>query len=410
MLAATGYSVVKTSRLQHLLDSSPKFLQRQRYLFSHHPSKELSPPAAAFAPQRRADSDDYSICRRLLDYYHRASQNPQEAKQDVWSCLESGHHAEFLALLKTNDEVRLAEHLSNFWMHNIAYGVTQADNYDKLVKSVHLRDQMAILAYDRLVCLAEMLGCCYLENPEQGRFDENIYIGLQDLMGRIQEKVGFVLSPPSVAGGLYGLEIPSGGLLHVRDIEAIEASQRIAKILDKTKMPRVAEIGAGLGKVAYWSTRAGITDYTIFDIPYMGVMSGYCLLKSFPASAISFWGEAEDSIHQGIKIRPYWAIHQIEGRPYNLVLNQDSMPEIDDVIVQEYLATISCISEFFLSINQEGKERAWAYEKPQSPVSFTAANSGKFREIYRFKYWTREGYLEELFEPIKFHESTKGTS
>jgi hypothetical protein len=69
---------------------------------------------------------------------------------------------------------------------------------------------------------------------------------------------------------------------------------------------------------------------------------------------------------------------------YDIVLNVDSLTEMDATVASEYIEQIKKRSAMFLSINHESN-------------SFTVRDMiGHMNGYSRYPYWMRKGYVEEL--------------
>jgi putative sugar O-methyltransferase len=164
----------------------------------------------------------------------------------------------------------------------------------------------------------------------------------------------------------------------------------------------VCEIGAGTGRVAYWALRNGVRAYTIFDLPHVNVVQGYYLSKGLGPDRVALFGEPApaDGASMG-RVLPAHAIRDETVRQYDLVLNQDSFPEIHVGTVREYLAWVRKVCRgHFLSVNHESKPR-WAHGLQQLSVPEVIDEVGGFHRVDRFPYWLRRGYVAELYEVVR---------
>lgn len=151
----------------------------------------------------------------------------------------------------------------------------------------------------------------------------------------------------------------------------------------------MCEIGGGLGLTAMYARRLGLGRYTILDLPITCLLAGHYLLHAVGKDNVALYGENRSS-NIAIEVLPYRECTNLPSKNYGLVLNQDSLPEIADNLVLEFLDQVTRIgSGLFLSINHE-------YFYPRTVKNFISA-SGGFREIYRSKCRVREGYLEEVY-------------
>lgn len=340
----------------------------------------------------KPEKEDIYICRRLLKSYNLALENSQKRQKDIWTDLAETHHREFLEILKSNDAKVLAEYMIHVHARGISQGLVQGEiEYEKMRKSQIFRRFLGVNTKDKLVSLAEYLGILPYENPEQGRYGKNIYAGESKIVAEINKKLGFDIENNDFENGLLKLKIKKGSI-HVRDIYALYTSLRVTEIVGKKA--RIAEIGGGVGKAAYYAYKLGIRDYSIFDLPHINLLQGYFLLKALPNS-VSLYGEKE----KAIKILPDFEFEKVNNK-FDLTLNEDSFPEISKKVVMNYLKNIKLnTKKYFLSINQEGESSAQTIK--QSIVGNLISESRGFKKEYRFPFWVRKGYIEELYSIIK---------
>ena len=157
---------------------------------------------------------------------------------------------------------------------------------------------------------------------------------------------------------------------------------------------KILEIGGGYGCVARFAYLQGFRNYTIVDLPYVNAIQAAFLSAAIGESEVSCYGENAAPI----KIRPCTQKDSLEDK-YDLVINMDSLPEINADEAISYLEKIKSSAKFFLSINQEAKK---LHKKTiaQHSVPDLIEKVGGFKRVYRYPYWLEEGYAEELYEVI----------
>jgi hypothetical protein len=74
------------------------------------------------------------------------------------------------------------------------------------------------------------------------------------------------------------------------------------------------------------------------------------------------------------------------GESFDVVLNVDSMTEMDRKFADEYAAWIRTNAKCFLSINHDA-----------NPFRVSDLEPLKFMSLQRFPYWMRDGYTEEVY-------------
>ncbi len=346
-------------------------------------------------------SRDIIIADRLLKAYQRSIEGERSHKAvqqvDLWSHIKKMQPT-FLEVLQRGDPASLAAYLCNMCRHDATIGTVQGNlENQRIRRKSRYRDFVTLLIKDKLVSLAEAVGAIPCENPEQGRWGENLHLSTDFLVDQVERVVGMAILPPPIDGGLLKI-YSSRGLFHERDLNAMYTAWILKDILPSISSASICEIGAGSGRVAYWSWRFGFRSYTIFDLPHINVIQGFYLLKSLPDIPITLFGEQDvDDTTQGITIKPYYIIHSDISKRFDLVLNQDSFPEINAETVRAYLERIKLLSrQYLLSINHESRPPSVG-DDLQLNVQEIIVSVGGYRRILRVPYWLRRGYVAELY-------------
>jgi hypothetical protein len=219
-----------------------------------------------------------------------------------------------------------------------------------------------------------------------------------EVVKKIEESIGISIIPPPIDGGLFkiGFEPYRFG---ERDCNAIYTAWLMRGLLPKGQATSVCEIGGGVGRVAYWATRLGLNEYTLLDLPHINVLQGFFLLKALPDANICLYGESDNHAAQAgasIRVMPGYICRDGRHKSFDLVLNQDSFPEIHADIVVDYLRWIKVSATSFLSINHESQPNAGSGTL-QNNVSDLIAGVGGFSRESRHLYWLRKGYVTELY-------------
>jgi hypothetical protein len=348
-------------------------------IISHKPHKRLSIDHL-IVPDITADEKDIYYAERLLRAYHKAIRDYRLPGYDLWT-INSRNQANFLALLKESDPVKLAQYLCNMNREDATIGTVQGNyEYNRIIVDSSYRKFLALMAKDKFISLAEAIGALPIENPEQGHYGENIHENLEILFDKICSAIGYDITPPPIDGGLLKIKV-GNALFNERDCNAIYT----ANIIKSAK--KVFEIGGGAGRVCFWSKKFGVKEYTILDLPHINVVQGFYLLKSSP-DMVSLFGETEKEV----RIIP---CHLLPGEKFDLVLNQDSFPEIGKETVIAYLTWIRNHTIEFLSINHESKP---PFPNGEHNNVYELVNQvGGFRRLDRVPYWLRKGYVMEKY-------------
>jgi len=160
--------------------------------------------------------------------------------------------------------------------NNLLFGFDglYVDETSGLLFSKEMRDQrIRELAY-LLRLLAEAVGVVRTRNPEvlcthpvyeQDPVTEEV----EDLVSRIETSIGALIDFPNPYPNEHGI-LTSRGVVSHRAYHGIYQAS-LLKTLARYFGDRILEIGAGLGRTAYYAIRFGLRNYTIVDLPLANV-------------------------------------------------------------------------------------------------------------------------------------------
>jgi hypothetical protein len=348
-----------------------------------------------------ANASELASVDRIITSFHRVvadNSHCDDDKTDLWSSIDQIYHQEIKELLYRRDVRGTAEYLRNAHARGLTFGITQGiETTETLRNDPSARRMVATEYVDNLVSLAEFLGVLNVESPSQkGQWAENMHCDLDELVERISSHIGVPLQTPPVMDSYFGCFL-HGGIVTGRDICALYAAIRLRDIMQDAGVqnPHALEIGGGLGGGAYYATRLGLR-YTIVDLPLIGVLQAYFLIHALPNVKIRLYGEPE-VLDAQIELLPAHAFAQRRGN-WDILLNQDSFPEINEKIVLDYLREAKkSVRHAFLSINQEARAPQ-SDNAAQGVVRDFFAQVGGFRRVMRARHWLRAGYVEELYK------------
>jgi hypothetical protein len=248
---------------------------------------------------------------------------------------------------------------------------------------------------DTLVSLAEALGasrvsCMGQDAPGHLR---PLHRDLDALYEACADRLGFDPGYPDQCGA-FGFRV-AGALATIDSLTHAYAAFRLAQ-LGAGLASSAYELGGGYGGLALMAHRAGIGRYAIFDLPWVNALQGYFLILALPRNAVRLYGETEGNF----RVEPYWRLHAEAENACDFSVNSDSLPEMGEATACDYLAHLHRVTaKAFLSINQEAKAHYGGAE-PQNCVRELVDRHGGFRCTSRQRHWLRQGYVEEVFEPI----------
>jgi hypothetical protein len=343
----------------------------------------------AMTPVNEPSEEDVTLCHRLIAAYTKAASGDLMTDGPIWSSMIRREYGSLRATVDSRDASALAELLCRMFRSSCVHGIASGDLYRaNLAKRFW---QLKLL--DDCVSLAEYLGAVRVENPEQGRIGVALADGVSPLIDRIEERLRGSIGFPCV-GAPYGI-YAGDRLLTMESPEYTYVAARIREAvrshLPRLENPEMLEIGAGFGGTALYVMRLmpEIRTYTIVDLPVINVLQGYFLGKCFGADAVSLFGEQ----YSRIRILPTSAI---EHHSCNVLINENSMPEMSPETVHGYLRwAVRGVHGIFYSYQQE----AW---NDQVLVHKAVAESGAFLRLSRNRSWVRRGYVEETYANVGY--------
>lgn len=233
--------------------------------------------------------------------------------------------------------------------------------------------------YDILARLGEAVGAVRLEYPETALSNHGPIPPIDDLIGKIEQTIGQTIEFPNPYAGEVGLK-SSRGVVGMRALNAIYQAKLVR---DYTKAGAAVEIGAGLGRTAYYAHRFGVRDYTIVDLPLTNVAQAFFLGTVLGPKTISLHGEPPAQISI-VPPQDFFG----SSKNYDVALNVDSLTEMSGATAREYINAVSWRSRHFISINHEF-----------NPFSFRTIYAGITGwRVNRNPYWMRNGYVLEIVE------------
>jgi putative sugar O-methyltransferase len=369
----------------------PEWIYRCAYpSFQHH--HFLSSP-------KPITDDDIRIAERLIVAWHKAGGSHENVK-GLWDTQFQGDIAELFAPLQNNDARRLATVLANMFHSGFIQGMAHGWRHRRWAKSALL---VPYMIEDKLVSLAEAVGAVRTETYEQGVCGYAVKDGLDALVQKVEEVLAISLAFPEV-GAPSGI-LAASGLLTLRQMEHIYTAYRINQGLmlhiPTVDQPSCIEIGGGYGGLALWFLRLRklrVKSYTLVDLAWVNVIQGYFLAKVFGMEQVKLYNERETGVKPLISILPSQAINHSDlwEHQVDVVINQDSMPEMPVEVVENYLRWIKMIMQgVFYSYQHEA---ASVFEAtPQVYVREVVDRIGGFQCLSRDYSWLRRGYTEEFY-------------
>jgi hypothetical protein len=329
--------------------------------------------------------DDRQIVQRVIAAYQRTGREFRPAADSIWRLFFEESHQNVHQLVMDGKLESVAAVLRRPGDSELFCG------FDPLHLSYPCKPAVeALVCLDGLVRFAEALGIRRLFNPEEYTSNDALRPSMESVdsdtvVHEIEAALRIPLSLPNPFPGECGV-LTSRGVASNRVPGALYQSWRIKQLVGGLSAPRVLEIGAGLGRTAYYARQLGILDYSIVDIPFTSISQGYFLGRTLGDDAVLLAGETAADALSRIKIVPPLAF--LEGTErYDLILNADSLTEMGWTTALAYWDQISLRADVFLSINHEANPFT---------VREIMGSSHCFASYDRRPYWMRGGYVEEI--------------
>ncbi len=381
-----------------------RMLKRPEWLYRAHgriPFRKLT-----FLPPADITPADLALCARLIRAYRKAAEDTSDAEDQntIWSQNLRRHGQKLLEALGQDNPMPLASILGTMFREPFLYGIASGALYADARSWIGSRI-WSLKCLDDLVSLAECLGVVPAECPEQGVLGYSLRDGLEVLVAKIEAALGMPIEFPDV-GAPYGIMLGSTLITmespeHIYVAFRVNEALRCSLDLGARATPNFVEIGGGFGGTAYWLLklrRMEASSYTIIDLPPANVMQGYFLSKILGESTVALYGESREANNRPklVSVLPTSAIHMLERWPTDVLVNQNSMPEIPELAVSNYLHWARThLRGIFYSYNQEAYSPVGGV--PQVLVPQIVARVGGFERLRREHSWLRRGYVEELY-------------
>lgn len=132
----------------------------------------------------------------------------------------------------------------------------------------------------------------------------------------------------------------------------------LSGLVDDRSKPVVAELGAGYGKLAYFTLR-DMRRFTFvdFDLPETLCLAAYYLMKVWPERKVLLYGEEEYSplshARYDLIFMPCYEIAKLGVSSVDLFINKNSLGEMAKESVTNYIHHITKATRYFFHANHE---------------------------------------------------------
>ena len=344
--------------------------------------------AAGAASEATATSPDSAISRTISAFLASISAFPEYAP--IWQSWLEHFKTDCFTTFLNGSNTECAARLNDPQSTLLHYGFDEIceqrpDLRHGISHIIHSPDWI----YDLLRRIGEAVGVLRLEYPELMPGTPDATPSTEDILLLLDQAFGFRIDFPNPLPGETGLAT-SRGVASFRAVQSLFQAWKIDRYLRGKQKRRVAEIGGGLGRTAYYAHRFGFDSYYIVDIPLTSVAQANYLSRILPQDALTLFNEpAGGNLH----ILPPPAFFELDPE-LDLIVNFDGLTEQPEVSAAQYWNHAKSRRIDFLSVNHE-----------VNPVTFRNFYTRDREElgdvtIARSPYWLRRGYLEES---VLFH-------
>lgn len=348
--------------------------------------------------------EDVFLCQRLIAAYRKATLSKSKIENStgqLWSRVIVKYYGKLASTMESENAEELARILSSMFREDFVYGVATGSIVDNARSFIGAKI-WSMKYQDNVIALAEYLGIVRNESTQQGVKGYALKDGLDTVVAKIEKTIGISMDFPDI-GAPYGVKA-NNSLITMEHPEHIYVALRISEAIRdylkdrESHLLKLAEIGAGFGGLTYWMIKLkkiNVGTYTIIDLPLMNVLQGYFLAKAFGASTVKLYGENSDT-KTVISILPAIAFETEIKSDIDVLINENSMPEMSNEIVENYILFVKKrMSGFFFSYNHEAYSVVGG--KPQVFVPEIVERVGGFNRLSRNASWVRGGYVEEVY-------------
>ena len=331
---------------------------------------------------------------RLCSFY---SNSPTDTKNlsHIWFPLFEKKQKAFHEILLSGNYSHVSEWMYHLYETEVVYGL---DAPNSLVdfgdyNFLSLRNDTDCLQKINSVPWFMFLACCaagIITVPLRDCEIPNIAANVDSYAAELSKTLNIEIGIRETMGMWY---FESGGIkILPRTAYFLPVYASISRLLPGGGS--VLEIGSGTGKLAHLIAQNKSMKYHCCDLPIPSVVLSAFAEQQFGESKVWLHGEEENKdavVHvHGCSVP--------ENIMFNLIVNQDSIPEMPKNIATEYIRKIESqlnTGGYFLSINQETTS---TNQNPVLPIVNDVCS--KMRLIYRCPCWNRPGYVEQCWMKI----------
>ena len=342
------------------------------------------PTASNFTTTSQATWNPTEAFLRRLCALYRVTSEKHGIPGGMWGTIHERKADIHNALVKY-DLIKLWELLVNPAGTDLYFGMDTLakHNTPHLSTGSGFSNLLVDIITENLTFLSEVSGAKRFQNFENNRKRETLEI--ENILVELDKICKIRLQFPNPFPQEFGL-VTSRGIMGHRVPTSIYHALK-ARELSSLTGDKIVEIGAGVGRTAFYSYEMGFKNYTIVDLP-MSLVGQACFLAATLGDEV-IWLDGEDSAASQNKIRLYCphTFFSLEEK-YDVALNIDSITEMPLEQGCEYFAYLAHHSSIVYSMNHESN--------PDRTLDIAKLAKIPILPI-RFASVIRRGYVEELY-------------
>ena len=166
-------------------------------------------------------------------------------------------------------------------------------------------------------------------------------------------------------------------------------SSNLNVLIEKINHPIIADLGGGYGKLAYYILKNKKKfSFIDFDLPETLCLAAYYLNKCFPNKKILLYGE-EDFSNEMFKeydliFMPNYEIEKLSNDSIDLLVNKNSLGEMQPDQVKVYLKHINRATRFFFHMNHEKIKNKFDNHSSSLIADEYPISTEKFELLYKY--------------------------
>lgn len=241
----------------------------------------------------------------------------------------------------------------------------------------------------QIILLAEALGVFTITNVETGAKGTASVstLSIDQVLDKIQEVLPFKISFPPFSGNCKQGIVTKYDVTSNRHIFYLWVLKRIMELCPYAGSG-ILEVGAGFGLLGYYLDKVGYRDYTTIDLALINACQTYFLAKNLPERNLIISGDVENPFDEkykdSIKLLHSTDFKSVPKNRFSIMVNIDGLTEYGIAEATKYVQ--SDCAPVLLSINCES-----------NPYRVFDIAQPKRRLEYRYPFWLRAGYVEELY-------------